>query len=268
MSLISGWNLDESVPYDFHIMIRLLRLLMDGLGKTNGHRRQLDNGCIQTSLPPGNRLGLWSLCPTISINPARHATPTTPTVTDPGDKGPNFPNPSWPCTKVASVATAIALGTALIIMCVMGHCWVGLSSNIADAIVWAAGGQIHTLLSLAGKSPFPSYLQSAVNQVHSPALCATVIAAGGIIAQNARFCFPESCQGVTAVGASTCKGTRPPPHLGVGLAFSERGGDADNAISVLALLGVANWQLTQTLSMGTSFAAPHAAGVCALLKTR
>jgi hypothetical protein len=55
MLLISGWNLDKSVPYDFHIMIRLLRLLMDGVGKTNGHRRRLVNGCSQTSLPPGNK---------------------------------------------------------------------------------------------------------------------------------------------------------------------------------------------------------------------
>ena len=268
-SLTGGWNLDESEPYGLHI--RSLRRLTNGYNATLAI---IDSGIAEAAVPlfhPAAGFDFVS-SPDYSNKPNQARNPD---YTDPGDQGPTCPTPSWHGTKVASVATAIAPGATLAIMRVLGRCGVGFSSDIADAIVWAAGGQINGLganpfpastisLSLAGKSPCPSYLQSAVSQARS--LGATVLAAAGNAAQNVSLYFPANCYGVLAVGASTRQGTLAAySNWGDRLAFSAQGGDAANPIPVMSV--TLNGLLAPAFATGTSFAAPHAAGFIALLQS-
>lgn len=262
----SGWSLDESEPYALHI--KSLRLLTNGRGAVMAI---LDSGLAEAAIALFHPAVGYDFVSSIDYSNKPNQT-RNPDYTDPGDQGPTCPTASWHGTKVASVAMAIAPGSTLSIMRVLGQCGVGFSSDIADAIVWAAGGQINGLganpypatvisLSLAGKYKCPSYLQSAVNQARS--LGATVIAAAGNAAQNVSLYFPANCIGVIAVGASTRQGTLATySNWGTGLAFSAQGGDTPNPIPVLS---ISNRRLTTTFATGTSFAAPHVAGTLALL---
>ena len=268
-SIRTGWNLDENEPYGLHI--RSIRSLTDGQGATMAI---IDSGVAEAAKPVLRPAAGYDFIssPEYSNTPDQNRNPD---YTDPGDQGPTCPTPSWHGTKVASVAAAIAPGATLTIMRVLGQCGVGFSSDIADAVVWAAGGWIDGLeanpfpasvisLSLAGKGQCPSYLQSAVNQARS--LGATVIAAAGNAAQNVNLYFPANCFGVLAVGASTRQGNMAQySNWGDGVVFSAPGGggDATDAITVLSVL---NGLLTLSSAVGTSFAAPHVAGFSTLLR--
>ena len=263
----TGWNLDESEPYALHI--QSLRTLTDGQGAVISI---IDGGIAEAAKAVFDPLSGYDFIssPDYSnkINQTRN-----PNYIDPGDQGPMCPTPSWHGTKVTSVAAAIAPGAPLTIMRVLGQCGIGFSSDIADAIVWAAGGQINGLspnlfpasvisLSLAGKSPCPTYLQSAVNQARS--LGAMVVSAAGNAAQNVSDYFPSNCNGVFAIGASTRQGTLASySNRGQGLAFSAPGGDASNPIKVLSVS--IQGDLTHTYAIGTSFSSPHVAGFGALI---
>lgn len=270
LSISSGWNLNESEPYGLHI--KSIRSFTNGRGATMAI---VDSGVAEIAKelfsPAGGYDFISSSDYSNKPNQARN-----PDYTDPGDQGPSCPTPSWHGTKVASVATAIAPGATLTVMRALGQCGVGFSSDIADAIVWAAGGQINGLgtnpfpasiisLSLAGRSPCPTYLQSAVNQARS--LGATVIAAAGNAAQNVSFYFPANCRGVITVGSSTRRGTVAPySNWGAGVMFSAPGGgDASDAIQVLSVSADGS-ALVPSLALGTSFAVPHVAGFGALLR--
>ena len=61
-------------------------------------------------------------------------------------------------------------------ICTLGQCSTGYANDAADAIVWAAGGQINGLwvnprpakvisMSFSGYGQCPSFLQSAVDRV-------------------------------------------------------------------------------------------------------
>jgi hypothetical protein len=263
-TLTTGWNLDESEPYALHI--RSLRLLTDGRGVVMAI---VDSGMAEPAKAVFHPAAGYDFIssPDYSNKPNQARNPD---YTDPGDQGPTCPTPSWHGTKVASVAAAIAPGAIPTVMRVLGRCGVGFSSDIADAIVWAAGGQINGLsanpfpatvisLSLAGKSPCPSYLQSAVNQARS--LGAIIIAAAGNAAQNVSLYFPANCYGVVAVGASTRQGTLA-TYSNRGVVLSGQGGDSFNPIPVLS---VNNGQVAPAVATGTSFSAPHVAGFIALL---
>ena len=264
-SITTDWNLDESEPYGLHI--RSIRSLTNGQGATISI---IDSGIADVAKVIFGPVAGYDFISSsdYSNKPIQNRNPD---FTDPGDQGPSCPTSSWHGTKVASIAMAIAPGAKLTVMRVLGQCGVGFSSDIADAVVWAAGGQINGLeknmfpasvisLSLAGNNPCPTYLQSAVNQARS--LGAVVIVAAGNAAQNVSMYFPANCYGVLAIGASTRDGTPASySNWGSKLAFSAQGGDANNPIPVL---GVANGKLTPALATGTSFSAPHVAGFLAL----
>jgi hypothetical protein len=194
-----------------------------------------------------------------------------PDYTDPGDQGPTCPTPSWHGTKVASIIKAVAPNCRLSILRVLGRCGTGFASDVTDAIVWAAGGKINGVganpfpakiisMSLAGKGACPTYMQSAVNQ--ALALGATLIAAAGNAGANASLYFPGNCLGVVSIGASTRQGTLA-SYSNWGSAFSAPGGDAANPIRVLTVESGGS-TMTTGYAMGTSFAAPHVAGLAAL----
>jgi len=264
-----GWNLDEAEPYALHI--QSLRSLTNGQGTTMSI---IDSGIAEAAKPLFQPAAGYDFVssPDYSNKPNQARNPD---YTDPGDQGPTCPTPSWHGTKVASIATTIAPGATLTIMRVLGQCGVGFSSDIADAIVWAAGGQINGLspnpfpasvisLSLAGKSNCPSYLQSAVSQARS--LGSTVIVAAGNAAQNASFYFPANCRYVLPVGASTRQGTLASySNWGASLTLSAPGGDSANPIPVMS---IANGLPAMAYAIGTSFASPHVSGFLSLLQSQ
>jgi serine protease len=70
--------------------------------------------------------------------------------------------------------TGLAPDTFVLPLRVLGKCQQGYASDVTDAIVWAAGGEIlglhinptpaHTIMmAFAGSGPCPTFLQSAVN---------------------------------------------------------------------------------------------------------
>lgn len=267
--LASGWNLNETEPYGMHI--RSIRSLTDGRGTTMAI---VDGGMAEAAKPILNPVAGYDFISSADYSNEPDQS-RDPDYTDPGDQGPSCPIPSWHGTKVASVAAAIAPGASLTVMRVLGQCGVGFSSDIADAIVWAAGGQINGLnlnpfpasvisLSLAGKSNCPSYLQSAISQAR--ALGSTVIVAAGNAAQNASLYFPANCRYVITVGASTRQGTLASySNWGASLTLSAPGGDSANPIPVMS---IANGLPTMAHAIGTSFASPHVSGFLSLLQSQ
>ena len=93
-------------------------------------------------------------------------------------------------------------------MRVLGLCSSGYASDVADAIVWSAGGVINGLhsnpapasvisMSFAGRGGCPSYLQSAVTQALVRG--AILVSAAGNQGLNTTDYFPANCNGVMAI---------------------------------------------------------------------
>jgi len=204
--------------------------------------------------------------------------------TDPGDGGETCPTSSWHGTKVASILAArhdnawgmkgIAQNCSLLSIRALGQCRMGYASDVADSIVWAAGGSIQGVLqnarpaeiialSLTGQGTCPDYLQSAVT--HAIELGSVIIAAAGNSNQNASGYFPANCKGVLSVAASTRDGKLASySNWGESVALSAPGGDSVNAIMTLSV-DEQKADLMVFFGSGTSFAVPHVAGVVALL---
>ena len=205
---------------------------------------------------------------------------------DPGDWGPDCPSPSWHGTRVSSILAArhdpyysqglkgIAQNISLLTLRVLGMCSTGYASDVADAIVWAAGGEIEGVasnplpaqiisMSFAGQAQCPSYLQSAVTQATQ--LGSILIAAAGNSAGNVSEYFPANCIDVLAVSASTREGDLAYySNRGENVALAAPGGDYANSIMSLTVNALEDG-LDVSYGMGTSFSVPHVAGVCALL---
>jgi len=204
-----------------------------------------------------------------------------PDSTDPGDWADMCPVPSWHGTKVASILAArhdnpwgmkgVAQNCSVLPVRVIGICKMGYATDVADAIVWAAGGNIDGVasnprpaniisLSLAGQGQCPDYLQSSINQALS--LGARVISAAGNNNKHVSGYFPANCNGVLAVAAKTRQGGRA-SYSNYGTQFSAPGGDGTNAIMTLSVNAMETG-IEVSFGMGTSFAAPHVAGVFSL----
>jgi serine protease len=192
-------------------------------------------------------------------------------------------NSSWHGTHVAGTIAAVTnnttgvAGTAynakVVPVRVLGKCG-GYTSDIADAIVWASGGTVSGVpananpaevinMSLGGGGSCSTTYQNAINGAVSRGT--TVVVAAGNSNANVSSSVPANCANVIAVAATTSAGAR--------ASFSNYGAGIDVSAPGQAILSTLNSGTTVPGAAsyasynGTSMAAPHVAGVVALVQS-
>ena len=209
---------------------------------------------------------------------------------DPGDWcPPSRPNSSWHGTHVAGTVAAVTnntLGVAgvahnakIVPVRVLGKCG-GYLSDIVDGMRWAAGLTVPGVaansnpaqvlnLSLGGPgSCGPSY-QNAINDIVA-AKSTIVVAAGNSNADASGF-RPANCNGVITVAATNKDGARAYySNYGSVVEIAAPGGEtypvnSDGVLSTLNSGTTTPGADSYAFYQGTSMAAPHVAGVAALL---
>ncbi|WP_308294760.1 S8 family serine peptidase [Streptomyces sp. JJ66] len=225
--------------------------------------------------------------------------------TDPGDwlkrgecgKDPNTGDPipeqdtdsSWHGTHVAGTAAAathngkgiagIAYAAKVQPVRVLGKCG-GTTSDIIDAITWASGGSVKGVpknehpadvlnLSLGGNHSCDSASQSAINGAVKRG--ATVVVAAGNSNANAANHSPANCDSVITVAASDREGNRARySNYGKAVEITAPGGEVhvSRANGIWSTLNSGSRSAdseSYAAYQGTSMAAPHIAGLAALL---
>ncbi len=194
-------------------------------------------------------------------------------------------NSSWHGTHVAGTIAAltnnavgvagVAFGARVQHVRGLGRCG-GFTSDIADGVVWASGGAVPNVpanatpariinMSLGGSGACGATYQNAINTAVNAG--ATVVVAAGNSNANAANFQPASCANVVTVGAvNNTNGAR--------ASFSNFGAAIDLAAPGVSVRSTVNSgtqaQVAETygLKNGTSMAAPHVAGVAALVQSR
>ena len=202
---------------------------------------------------------------------------------------PTFRSSSWHGTHVAGTIAAVtnnssgvagvAFGAKVLPVRVLGKCG-GFTSDIADGIIWASGGSVSGVpansnpaqvlnLSLGGGGSCPSTTQNAVNTARSNG--ATVVVSAGNSNANAANATPANCSGVVTVAAPDRNGGKAfYSNFGSVVDIAAPGGETSPSSSN-GVLSTLNTGTTTPGSdafafyQGTSMAAPHIAGVVALM---
>jgi serine protease len=192
---------------------------------------------------------------------------------------------SWHGTHVAGTVAArtnngagvagVAYNAKILPVRVLGKCG-GYTSDIADAITWASGGVVTGVpanpnkarvlnLSLGGGGACSATMQNAINGARSRG--AVVVAAAGNSAMDVSNASPANCAGVIAVAATGRTGGRARySNFGALVAVAAPGGDGTSGV-LSTLNSGRSGPLADTYAVyqGTSMAAPHVAGVAALM---
>ncbi|MEU2432675.1 S8 family serine peptidase [Streptomyces sp. NPDC007861] len=208
---------------------------------------------------------------------------------------------SWHGTHVAGTIAAtthnakgvagIAYGAKIQPVRVLGKCG-GSSSDIADAITWASGGSVPGIpanptparvvnLSLGGaSSTCPSVYQNAINGAVSRGT--TVVVAAGNSNANASGFTPANCANIINVASTSREGNRSfYSNYGSIVDVAAPGGETRRATDTPGTVTTPENGILSTLNagtttqaaenykpyQGTSMAAPHIAGLAALLES-
>ena len=154
---------------------------------------------------------------------------------------------------------------------VLGRCG-GRTSDIADAIIWAAGGHVDGVpdntypakiinMSIGTVTQCPAAYQRAIDIARSKG--ALVVAAAGNGNTEAAKYAPANCRGVITVGATTKAGTRASfSNYGTRVNISAPGENI-LSLSVNSLDRPDNTKFTYVYESGTSMAAPHVSALLA-----
>ncbi|MGW7454253.1 S8 family serine peptidase [Streptomyces sp. NPDC054787] len=209
-------------------------------------------------------------------------------------------NSSWHGTHVAGTIAAathnakgvagIAYGAKIQPVRVLGKCG-GATSDIVDAITWASGGTVAGVpanatpakvinMSLGGSGACTATYQNAINA--AVARGTTVVVAAGNSNSDAAGFSPASCNNVINVAASNRAGDRSYySNYGASIDVAAPGGETRRATDTPGTVTTPENAILSTLNagtttpgaelykpyQGTSMAAPHVAGLAALLKS-
>ncbi len=238
-----------------------------------------------------------------NINRAHDGDARDPDPSDPGDainagscSSPGQPlipsedeNSSWHGTHVAGTIAAttdnnegvagVSWGAKILPLRVLGLCG-GYSSDIIDAMRWAAGFRVYGVpantnpakvinLSLGGSHRCSRSYQDAINEITKAGV--TIVVAAGNNAENSASTQPANCNNVISVAATNRQGTLSYySNFGQLVDISAPGGSF-YATASSGVLSLSNSGTDDPVSstykylQGTSMAAPHVSGVISLM---
>jgi len=211
-------------------------------------------------------------------------------VADQCGPGSRASNSSWHGTHVAGTVAAVsnnnvgvagvAYNAKIVPIRALGKCG-GFTSDIADSMIWGAGGSVPGVpnnanpadvlnLSLGGGGSCDATSQAAINQAVS--LGATVVVAAGNSSTNASSATPANCNNVVSVAATGRTGGRASySNFGNVVDLAAPGGDINSGGTTAGVLSTLNTGRdgpaadSYAYYQGTSMATPHVAGAAALL---
>ncbi|WP_408997081.1 S8 family peptidase [Streptomyces europaeiscabiei] len=257
----------------------------------------IDTGYVAHSDLAANIVGGYDFIADTAVSADGNGRDSNPA--DPGDwtaanecaAGDPASTSSWHGTHVAGTIAAvtnnskgvagIAYGAKVSPLRVLGKCG-GYDSDIIDAITWASGGTVSGVpantnvakvinMSLGGGGACTTATQSAITAAVNRGT--TVVVAAGNSNANAANYSPASCNNVISVAATNRAGSRSSySNFGSVVDIAAPGGETRTAESggILSTLNAGTKTPTSesyAYYQGTSMAAPHIAGLAALVKS-